>query len=229
MNWRGRPLTSHEVIVQTIAATTSRAGLTVSAQLDTGLYPTGVKISDQQMAALPLDRHAWHPDWNYTLRPGPPAPAPDTAATARPARPRAGQDTLSAPALTGLSRPELHALVTALTLPWNAHQEQRRFLRRGGPRRAAPGAGGRARLDLTDNILATLLHLHLSLPRHVIAVVLGTGPDAVSTAIKATRTLLDQHGTSIQPAPRSLRTLSDLYHYAATAGITLPAHIKPAC
>src|SRR4249920_257800 len=49
MNWRGRPLTSHEVIVQTIAATTTRTGLTVRAELDTGIYPSGAKISDEQV------------------------------------------------------------------------------------------------------------------------------------------------------------------------------------
>ena len=69
MNWRGRPLTSHEVIVQTIAATTTRTGLRVHAELDTSTYDTGVKISDRQMDALPLTRHDWHGDWNYTLRP----------------------------------------------------------------------------------------------------------------------------------------------------------------
>ena len=69
MNWRGRPLTSHEVIVQTIAATTTRTGLRVRAELDTGAYDTGIKVSDRQMDALPLTRHDWHGDWNYTLRP----------------------------------------------------------------------------------------------------------------------------------------------------------------
>ena len=49
INWRGRPLTSHEVIVQTIAATTTRTGLTVSAELDPGQYPQGIKISDRQI------------------------------------------------------------------------------------------------------------------------------------------------------------------------------------
>ena len=48
--------------VQTIAATTTRTGLTVQAELDTGLYPTGVKVSDQQMAALPITRHHFHGD-----------------------------------------------------------------------------------------------------------------------------------------------------------------------
>lgn len=71
MNWRGRPLTSHEVIVQSIAATTTRTGLRVSAALDTNTYPTGVRIGDAEMAALPLTRHAFHGDWNYALHPQP--------------------------------------------------------------------------------------------------------------------------------------------------------------
>ncbi|MGY4543399.1 hypothetical protein ACVWY0_003339 [Arthrobacter sp. UYNi723] len=72
MNWRGRPLTSHEVIVNSIAATTTKTGLTVHAELDTSIYPTGVKIPDQEMASLEssgtLTRHDWHPEWNYTLK-----------------------------------------------------------------------------------------------------------------------------------------------------------------
>jgi len=72
MNWRGRPLTSHDVIVQTIAATTTRTGLTVHAELDTDTYPAGIKIPDAQMKALhdtgALHRHDWHPEWNYTLK-----------------------------------------------------------------------------------------------------------------------------------------------------------------
>ena len=73
MNWRGRPLTSHDVIVQTIAATTTRSGLKVHAELDTTTYPTGVKIPDKQMEALQtrdiLTRHTFHGEWNYTLNP----------------------------------------------------------------------------------------------------------------------------------------------------------------
>jgi len=73
MNWRGRPLTSHDVIVQTIAATTTRSGLKIHAELNTNIYPTGVKIPDEQMKALEthriLARHAFHGEWNYTLNP----------------------------------------------------------------------------------------------------------------------------------------------------------------
>jgi len=73
MNWRGRPLTSHEVIVNTIAATTTKTGLTVHAELDRNEYPAGIKITNTQMRALDADgilnRHDWHPEWNYTLNP----------------------------------------------------------------------------------------------------------------------------------------------------------------
>ena len=69
MNWRGRPLTSHETILKLIGATTTDTGLTVTATLDTGTYPTGIKISDREMAALPITRNPFHGDWNYTLHP----------------------------------------------------------------------------------------------------------------------------------------------------------------
>jgi hypothetical protein len=82
MNWRGRPLTSHEVIIETIAATSTKTGLTVRAVLDTGTYPKGIKISDKDMKdfeANHLTRHDFHGDWNYTLTAGdgPQATRPD--------------------------------------------------------------------------------------------------------------------------------------------------------
>jgi transposase len=69
VNWRGRPLVSHEVVVELIAATTTRTGLTVHAELDPGAYPLGVKVSDQQLAAVPLAPHDFHGEWNYTITP----------------------------------------------------------------------------------------------------------------------------------------------------------------
>jgi hypothetical protein len=68
-NWRGKPLISHEVIINLIAATTSKAGLAVKSELDSNTYPAGIKISDQQMAELRLKRDAFHGDWNYKLLP----------------------------------------------------------------------------------------------------------------------------------------------------------------
>jgi hypothetical protein len=67
MNWRGRPLTSHEVVVDLIAGTTTRTGLKVRAELDRASYPKGIAVTDEQLAAVPLQRHEWHGDWNYTV------------------------------------------------------------------------------------------------------------------------------------------------------------------
>ncbi len=71
MNWRGRPLTSHEVVIDLIGATTTRTGLQVHAELDPGVYQTKIKIGDEQMSAIALDRHDFHGEWNYTVRPEP--------------------------------------------------------------------------------------------------------------------------------------------------------------
>jgi hypothetical protein len=71
MNWRGRPLTDYQVVVQTIAATTTETGLTVAAVLDTNTYPTGVRVSDAQIKTVPVQRYAFHGEWNYVIHPGP--------------------------------------------------------------------------------------------------------------------------------------------------------------
>ena len=69
MNWRGTPLTSHQVVVNLIGAVTTSTGLRVHAELDEREYPTGIRISDAEMDALPIHRHDWHGDWNYTMHP----------------------------------------------------------------------------------------------------------------------------------------------------------------
>jgi hypothetical protein len=69
INWRGKPLRSYRTIIQLIAATTTKAGLKVRAELDESKYPKGVKVSDAQLAAVNLSRHSFHGDWNYTIAP----------------------------------------------------------------------------------------------------------------------------------------------------------------
>ena len=69
INWRGRPLTTHRTVVELIAATTTRAGLKVQADLDTRAFPLGQKVTDAELAAINLQRHDWHGDWNYTINP----------------------------------------------------------------------------------------------------------------------------------------------------------------
>ena len=68
-NWRGRPLTSHEVIVNLIASTTTTTGLKVRCQLDQATYPTGIKISDAELDQVHIEREAFHGDWNYVIHP----------------------------------------------------------------------------------------------------------------------------------------------------------------
>lgn len=68
-NWRGKPLVSHEVIVNLIAATTTKTGLKVRCQIDNNKYPKGIKISDEEMKQININRASFHGEWNYTIRP----------------------------------------------------------------------------------------------------------------------------------------------------------------
>jgi hypothetical protein len=69
MNWRGKPLVSHQVIVQLIGATTTDTGLEVRCEIDGNLYPKGVVVSDEEMQAINLTRDKFHAEWNYTIAP----------------------------------------------------------------------------------------------------------------------------------------------------------------
>jgi hypothetical protein len=68
-NWRGKPLVSHQAIVQLIAATTTATGLEVRSEIDTNIYPAGVKVTDDEMDAINILCHKFHGDWNYTIKP----------------------------------------------------------------------------------------------------------------------------------------------------------------
>ena len=67
MNWRGRPLTSLRIIIELLSATTTATGLTIQADYDPNWYPTRVKVTNKQLAAVPLDPHEFHGEWNYTI------------------------------------------------------------------------------------------------------------------------------------------------------------------
>lgn len=68
-NWRGKPLVSHQVIVNLISATTTKTGLRVRAEIDPGKYPKGVKVSDKEVATIRIARDEFHGEWNYTILP----------------------------------------------------------------------------------------------------------------------------------------------------------------
>ena len=67
MNWRGRPLVSYRTIIELISATTTTSGLTIRAEEDFNYYETGTKVTNAELAAVPLARHDFHGDWNYTI------------------------------------------------------------------------------------------------------------------------------------------------------------------
>jgi len=69
MNWKGQPLVSHEVMLNLIANTRTKSGLTVTAELDSNSYPTGIKVSDKEFSTINLVRHAFHGEWNYSIHP----------------------------------------------------------------------------------------------------------------------------------------------------------------
>ena len=69
MNWRGRPLVSHDIVVKLIGSTRTNTGLRVKARLDKRRYPLGIHISDAEMDAIKLTRHTFHGDWNYSISP----------------------------------------------------------------------------------------------------------------------------------------------------------------
>jgi hypothetical protein len=69
MNWRAKPLVSYRVIVELISATTTETGLTVRCELDPALYPKGIVVSDEEMAAINIERDPFHGEWNYTILP----------------------------------------------------------------------------------------------------------------------------------------------------------------
>jgi len=207
MNWRGRPLTSHDVVINSIAATTTRTGLTVQARLDGNSYPTGVKVSNAQMAALPVSRHPFHGDWNYTLHPaaghtaGPPA-----------GNDREGRPVVALSELTGLAPSDLDQLIAELAALRQAQREQRARSHPASDARHKPRSGRPPVFPFPDRVVATVLHLRLSLPDDTLAYLLGTSRTTIRRALTEIRDLLDQHEYHIEPA---------------TAPPGLPARIPP--
>ncbi|MCA1681855.1 MAG: ISAzo13 family transposase [Actinobacteria bacterium] len=78
MNWRGQVLESREVVVNLIAGTTTRTGLTVRAELDPSTYQKGIKVTDREMKLIPITRHEFHGDWNYTIKKSTDEPAKES-------------------------------------------------------------------------------------------------------------------------------------------------------
>jgi hypothetical protein len=228
MNWAGRPLASHEVILNSIAATTTHTGLTVTAELDTASCETGAALSDKQMAALPIDRRTWHGDWNCTLRPEPPAPAPDPVPFDEVSPQLAW---LCHPALTGMDAEQSDAQVRELAAAHAAQREGQLDQRRGGRPRIAgsPTTGRPPTPTLGDRGLATVLRHRMRLPQAAIATLFTATPTTINRRIRDIRQLLTAAGHTITPTGKRLTSLEDLHALADMQEINRPREIKTAC
>jgi transposase len=222
MNWRGRPLTSHQVVVQTIASTRTRTGLRVEAELDTGAYPLGVSVNTARMQALPIQPHPCRGTWNYTIHP---APADTDSVDGRVAggdRQRHRSQALamlSDPLLTGMSRQELDALAASLAPAQAAQTEQRCYQQRGGPRRKAAAAHGRPLLSDADRVLITIVYLRQICSQKVLSDLLEVNPFSIGQAIAETRQLLNERQHTVTPTTlrfTSQQALLDFVHHGTT-------------
>jgi len=236
MNWRGRPLTSHEVVVSSIAATTTRTGLTVHSELDTDTYALGVQISKAQMKALPISRHRWHPDWNYTLHPANQDTTQNAATRTHLHEPTdLTQHPATMPELTGMTAPEVDELITRLADLHHTQQARRAREHPTTDARHKPRSGRPLTFPFPDRVIATVLRQRLALPDDTLAQLLNTSPSTIYRTVKETQQLLEQLGHTVEPAAPPLHLPSQLPRWAPTAHDTTPGHdqkhtkIKPAC
>jgi transposase len=226
MNWRGRPLTSHEVVVKTIASTRTRTGLRVEAELDAGSYPLGVSVSKARMEALPIELHPCRGSWNYTIHPRDEASADEQATDPGPASARsAALQILSDPVLTGMTRQELDELARLLAPAQTAQTEQRCYHQRGGRRRRAKGAGSRPLLSDVARVLITVIYLRQICSQKVLSEMLEVNPFSIGQAIAETRQLLDEHRRTIAPTTLRFTTAKALLDFLKTGTTPSRPHL----
>jgi hypothetical protein len=218
LNWRGRPLTSHEVVVKTIAATRSNGGLRVEATLDTGDYPTGIAVSKERLQALPLERHATHGTWNYSLYPynvaGSTGPAPVGEAGGPAQRRQAMLGKLADERLTGMSTTQLAQLAARLAPAQAARTQQRYSEQRGGRARRASGKVRHKPLfDDAARLLLTLLYQRQVCSMNVLADLLEVTATCIGDHIKETREVLSDHRYDPGVAPVRFATATELLSF----------------
>ncbi|MBL3669487.1 hypothetical protein JL475_26580 [Streptomyces sp. M2CJ-2] len=218
-------------LIQSITATTTRTGLKVHAELDTGTCHTGVKVTDAEIDALPMTRHRFHGDWNRTLHPdrhgtaNARGTAPATWPAAAPRRPEAAA--LRSPGLTGMPEAGLDRLVDELAAELAELRERQRLRQRGSERRRTPGAGAKDKLATADRVLATVLYLRRLGPRDLPAQLFDITGSTLIRSIHQVQPLLAERGRTVPPSTARFRTPADVAAFLATANDG--TKIKPAC
>ena len=219
MNWRGRPLTSHEVVVATIASTRTQTGLRVHAELDTDSYPLGIAVTREQLRRLPIQAHTVRGAWNYTIIPATDTGSGSAISLRAEDRARARAHSLTVLAderLTGMSAAELAALAALLAPAQAAQAAQRCYEQRGGQRHRAPGAGSRGLLSDADRVLVTVVYLRQICSQNVLSDLLGINANSIGQAIAETRQLLAEHGRTIHPTTLRFTTAAALSEFVAS-------------
>ncbi|MFD9268585.1 transposase family protein [Streptomyces goshikiensis] len=189
---------------------------------------TGIKVTDSDIDALPMHRHRFHGDWNYTLHPQ----HHETAGAAEDPRspeglahqPRAGG--LRNPELTGMTEQALDALADQLSEKLDELREHGRSQQRGGDRIRARGAGAKDKLTTADRVLATVLYLRKLGPRDLIAQLFGVKGSTITRAVQQVQPLLAEHGYTVPPPTARFRTPADVTAFLANS---MPTEIKSAC
>jgi hypothetical protein len=205
-NWRGRPLTSYEVVISTIEATTTTSGLRVRAQLDTGTYAEGRDLHRAVVNTLPLTRHAFHGEWNYTLAPLPPTPAPPPVARQRETLPAAlAMELLTDPALTGFDRDRLDEIDRRFTSAWPALAETLFQERHGRPRKHPMQLTHKGNFGTFDRILITVLYQRGVVTLPTLAELYRSDTPNVCRLKNETRRLFELFNVTISPLPNVTR------------------------
>jgi hypothetical protein len=175
------------------------------------------------MAALPISRHPFHGDWNYTLHP----------AAGHTAGPPAGNDQERRPAglpeLTGLAPAELDGLIAQLAALRQAQREQRARSHPASDARHRPRSGRPPLFPFPDRVVATVLHLRLSLPDDTLAHLFGTSRSTIQRALTEIRDLLDQHEYCIEPVTAPPGLPPCIPPYIPQAADNAENEIKKAC
>jgi hypothetical protein len=123
---------------------------------------------------------------------------------------------------TGISRAHLARLIGELAVPWTAAGEDRLLERRGHERKRAAGAGPDYHLPFTDRVIVTLVYLRFQLPHKALAMIYGVDRSTVTRAVREIRPLLAARGFAVPAEPGiRLKTLADLFAYAAARGVTI--------
>ena len=216
MNQRGRPLSNHEVVVSTIAATRTRTGLRVQAELDPSTYPVGIAVPRAEFDALPIRRHQVHGEWNYTIDPTPAEAAVAAGANQRAAARAHSLHRLADPRLTGMTRQELADLCSRLAPAQAAQTEQRCYEQRGGRRRRARGAGGTSLLSDADKVLVALVYQRQIASQRTLEELTGINGNSIGEAIAQTRQILHEAGITVASARLRFSTAADLIHFVDT-------------